>query len=89
MVNLWLDVQFSLRQLRKSPGFALTAVLTLTLGIGATTALLRWLPFEVVALDPVVIQLAAVSIFVLARAASLFPARHVPAVQAAWALRGE
>jgi predicted permease len=52
--TIWQDVRYGVRALRRNPGFASVAIMTLGLGIGATTALfsvadtILWKPLPVV-----------------------------------------
>ncbi|MBS1856504.1 MAG: ABC transporter permease, partial [Acidobacteria bacterium] len=59
-MNFVNDLRFGLRSMRKAPGFALTAVVTMALGIGATTAIysvsdaMLWKPVPVPHLETLV-----------------------------------
>ena len=99
------DVTFALRSLKRQPAFAITAVLTIALGIGATSAifsivnaaLFKALPypnpdnllFGVTPLDVATFAGVACLLLVIAALATLFPAARAARIDPVRALRSE
>ena len=54
MDRLWQDLRFGLRSLRKAPGLAITAIVSLGAGIGANTIIFTWLNSFVLQPQPVI-----------------------------------
>ncbi len=72
---MFSDLRFALRQLRKSPGFTFTAVVTLALGIGANAVVFSVL--NAIILRPVNVPHAE-NLFTVQRDASVAPGGHTP-----------
>src|SRR5437762_6471335 len=53
MTSLWSDIKYTWRSLRRAPMFAIVAVLSLALGIGANTAIFSLLDQVLLRLLPV------------------------------------
>jgi predicted permease len=86
MATLWADLVYAVHRLARSPGFALAAVLTLALGIGANTAIFQLL--EAVQLRSLPVQdpagLAEVRIADMDGARGAFSTWHAGATHGIW-----
>ena len=82
------DLKFAFRQLLKNPGFTAVGVLTLALGIGATTALFS-VVYGVSATDPMTFAGVSLLLMLVAGIASWLPARRAAKVDPMEALRYE
>jgi predicted permease len=78
MTNLLQDLRFALRQMRRSPGFALTAVLTLALGIAANVIVFGVL--QALVLRPIDVPHAD-RVMTLARTDNTYPIFSYPEVR--------
>src|ERR1700744_6189640 len=75
--SLWADLRYALRQLRKSPGFALVSVLALSLGIGAASAIFSVIDTILLRPLPFAHQDRLVAPFMKSRSGSSLPASYL------------
>ncbi|HMH15513.1 MAG TPA: hypothetical protein VK578_20605 [Edaphobacter sp.] len=84
MMTLIQDVRYALRQLRKTPAFKITVLLTLPFGIGANVAVMSLgslrafcevEPYEITSANGSVMVFAVVTLAVVAGLAGIIPAR--------------
>ena len=76
-MHLASDIRYAFRPIHRSPGFAITAVLTLAVNVGATTAI-----FSLIYITMLLLSLSAAL-------AALVPARRAASIEPMPALRSE
>jgi hypothetical protein len=90
--NLLQDIRYAMRILRRSPGFAATAIAALALGVAAALALTRLMAsllYCVKLWDPAAIVSVAVLLSAVALLATYFPSRRASRADPMIALRYE